>query len=217
MDHVIAPGSRINIDALARELDVSPTPVREALARLEADGLMAKRAMSGYTTTPLLTRDEFEHLFELRLLLEVAAAGLAAQRGTADPEILQHLDATTEMTQPSRSVTGYAHYSAFTAQDARFHELVAHLSANPMLAESIGRLHAHLHLYRLDLPAGPTVETNAEHRRVAMAVAAREPGTARHAMHEHLTAARARHRVVFSHPGEDQHTDAPADDLPGTG
>ncbi len=215
MDHVIAPGSRINIDALARELDVSPTPVREALARLEADGLMAKRAMSGYTTTPLLTHEEFEHLFELRLLLEVAAAGLAAQRG-ADPEILQRLDSTTEMARPDRSVTGYAHYSAFTKQDARFHELVAQLSANPLLAESIGRLHTHLHLYRLDLPAGPAAETNTEHRRVATAVAAGEPDTARHAMHEHLTAARARHRMVYTGPGEDTDMDAPPN-LPGTG
>jgi DNA-binding GntR family transcriptional regulator len=52
MDHVIPPDERVNIDALARRLDVSPTPVREALARLEADGLVSKRPLAGYTTTP---------------------------------------------------------------------------------------------------------------------------------------------------------------------
>jgi len=41
-DHEIAPGSRVNIDALSVQLDVSQTPVREALARLESDGLIAK-------------------------------------------------------------------------------------------------------------------------------------------------------------------------------
>ena len=45
MDHILPPGERVNIDALARELDVSPTPVREALARLEADGLVRKRPL----------------------------------------------------------------------------------------------------------------------------------------------------------------------------
>ncbi|MDQ1690891.1 MAG: hypothetical protein QOD87_999, partial [Pseudonocardiales bacterium] len=39
MNHAIAPGSRLSIDQLARDLAVSPTPIREALARLESDGL----------------------------------------------------------------------------------------------------------------------------------------------------------------------------------
>ena len=74
MDHAVAPGEKINIDALARRLQVSPTPVREALARLESDGLVRKRALVGYTASPLLSRAEFEDLIEMRLLLEPAAA-----------------------------------------------------------------------------------------------------------------------------------------------
>lgn len=42
MNHAIAPGSRLSIDQLARDLAVSPTPIREALARLESDGLAVK-------------------------------------------------------------------------------------------------------------------------------------------------------------------------------
>src|SRR5689334_7561701 len=80
MDHRIAPGERVTIDALARQLAVSPTPVREALARLEADGLVRKRAMAGYSTTPLLTRAEFDDLFDMRLLLECSAAARTAAR-----------------------------------------------------------------------------------------------------------------------------------------
>ena len=74
MQHTLAPGDRLNIDALARELEVSPTPVREALARLESDGLVRKRPLAGYTATPLLTRQEFEELFDMRLVLEPATA-----------------------------------------------------------------------------------------------------------------------------------------------
>ena len=43
MNHTLGPGSRLNIDALAKTLGVSPTPVREALARIEAEGLIVRR------------------------------------------------------------------------------------------------------------------------------------------------------------------------------
>src|SRR3954466_3542759 len=82
LEHMLAPGERVNIDALSRELEVSPTPVREALARLESEGLVRKRPLAGYTVSPLLTRDEFHHMFDMRLLLECAAARWAAERAT---------------------------------------------------------------------------------------------------------------------------------------
>src|SRR5215212_7933557 len=84
MNGEIPPGERVSIDALARQLDVSPTPVREALARLESDGLVVKRALQGYRTTPLLTIAEVHDLFELRHTLEPTAARLAAQRASTD-------------------------------------------------------------------------------------------------------------------------------------
>ena len=62
-DHEIAPGSKVNIDALAVQLDVSQTPVREALARLESDGLIAKEPLKGYKATALLSLKEFNDLF----------------------------------------------------------------------------------------------------------------------------------------------------------
>src|SRR5690349_25023786 len=74
MEHTLAPGDRLNIDALARQLAVSPTPVRESLARLESDGLVRKRPLAGYAVSPRLTRDEFTEMFDMRLLLEPAAA-----------------------------------------------------------------------------------------------------------------------------------------------
>src|SRR4051812_5975759 len=54
MDNVVEPGARLSIDALSREMDVSATPIREALARLESDGLVVKRAHRGYTAAPRL-------------------------------------------------------------------------------------------------------------------------------------------------------------------
>ena len=183
MDHSIAPGERIGIDALARDLEVSPTPVREALARLEADGLVGKRPMVGYNATALLTRDEFEHLFEVRLLLEPAAAGHAAARGAVVASVFPVPD--------PRPGDGYA---AFTAADAEFHDTIAVASGNPLLAESLVRLHAHLHVHRLYLPTDPVTSTGIEHDAVVAAISARRADDAAAAMTRHLVAARDRHR-----------------------
>ncbi|WP_326555120.1 GntR family transcriptional regulator [Micromonospora sp. NBC_01813] len=198
MDHVVAPGARINIDALARSLQVSPTPVREALARLEADGLIRKRPLAGYTASPLLTRDEFEELVEMRLILETAAARLAATRhrpaGTA---ALDELRAAATLPGPVPDAHGYASIAAFTAQDARFHNLLAQRSGNGMLHDAIVRLRPHLHLFRLHFPPTHYRTSGAEHHRIVDAVAAGDPDRAEAAVRDHLLAARERHLPYF--------------------
>jgi DNA-binding GntR family transcriptional regulator len=204
MDHLLAPGDRVSIDGLARQLDVSPTPVREALARLESEGLLHRRAMAGYTVTPLLTRKQFDELFELRLLLEVPAAGLAAgpaatatgpaATATATEPGLRPADAAL----PDAPITGgYASYAAFTAADARFHDRIAAASGNTMLREAFGRLHVHLHLHRLHFPPSHVGVSGEEHARIVAAILARDEGGARAAMHTHLVAARDRHLPFF--------------------
>src|SRR5688500_12986648 len=76
----IAPGSRITVDNLARELNVSQTPIREALGRLEGEGLVIKTHLIGYSAAPQISRRRFDELYELRLLLEPEAAARAARR-----------------------------------------------------------------------------------------------------------------------------------------
>ncbi len=196
MDHVLAPDSRVNIDALARELGVSPTPVREALARLESEDLVRSRPLAGYTVAPLLTRNEFEELFELRRLLEVPAAGHAAARvGRGVPVDVAALRAAADL--PAVPATDYAGYGAFTAQDARFHDLVAAASGNSTLRTAIGRLHAHLHLHRMQFPASHADTSGAEHHRIVDAIAAGDERAAAAAMREHLDRARDRHVRAF--------------------
>jgi len=197
MDHVIAPGAKVTIDVLARSLDVSPTPVREALARLESDGLVIKRAMQGYTTSPLLTREQFEELFELRLLLEPAAAAHAAARASREAVELVRAEANQVMPVSGGAMT-YEEYKAFSAQDAKFHDAVAAASGNTMLRESLTRLHAHLHLNRLHYPSAKAGRTFPEHKKVATAIAAGKPEAAAEAMREHLVRSRDRHGQIFS-------------------
>ncbi|MFV2086571.1 GntR family transcriptional regulator [Micromonospora sp. LOL_021] len=198
MDHVVVPGARINIDALARDLQVSPTPVREALARLEADGLVRKRPLVGYTATPLLTRDEFDELVEMRLILETAAARRAAARSaTTEPAVLDLLREAADLPGPVPGAQGYASIAAFTAQDARFHNLLAEQSGNRMLHDAVVRLRPHLHLFRLHFPPTHYRTSGAEHHRIVDAVASGDPNRAETAVREHLLAARQRHLPFF--------------------
>ncbi|MET8547296.1 GntR family transcriptional regulator [Micromonospora zamorensis] len=195
MDHILPPGERVNIDALARELDVSPTPVREALARLEADGLVRKRPLSGYTTTPLLTRAEFDDLFDVRLLLEGATAGRAATH--ASTEERQRINAEAAASIDVEAGDGYRRHAAFTALDAKFHDLIAEVAGSPLLRDSVTRLHSHLHLHRLYFPVTGAPDTNTEHQRIAAAIAAGDSEAAAEAMRAHLTAAQERHLPAF--------------------
>jgi len=193
LEHAIPPGERMNIDALSRELDVSPTPLREALARLESEGLVRKRALVGYTVSPLLTPAEFADMFDVRLLLECAAARWAAQRATDE----QRAELVTEAGRIIEGGDGREWHAEFTALDSHVHGLVAQASASPLLRDGISRLHAHLHLHRRYFPYEHIAITSGEHRRIAAAIRDGDPDLAETAMRDHLTQARKRHLIVF--------------------
>ncbi len=195
MDHEVQPGARINIDALARRLAVSPTPVREALARLESDGLVSKTPLVGYAATPLLTRAQFEELVEMRLILEPAAAARAADAGLDNGELTGLRDAA-DLPGPAGS-DGFAAIAAFTTRDALFHHTLAGLSGNRMLHDAVVRLRAHLHLFRLHFPTAHYGVSASEHHRIVDAVDAGDADAAAAAMRAHLTAARDRHLPFF--------------------
>jgi DNA-binding GntR family transcriptional regulator len=84
LTHEIKPGERVNIDALARQLDVSQTPVREALARLESDELVVKEPLRGYAATPVLNVKQLDDLFQFRAIIEPWAASAAAKHIDAE-------------------------------------------------------------------------------------------------------------------------------------
>jgi DNA-binding GntR family transcriptional regulator len=183
MDHLLPPGARVSIDGLARELGVSPTPVREALARLESAQLVVKEPLRGYRTTALLTLDQLDDLYQFRLLIEPWAAARAAERAGVDGRTrlaaeLAAADAPDDDT--------YAAYRAFTAHDARFHLLVAELAGSDQVRQAFQRTHWHLHIYRLHYDRGIGPKALAEHRKITDAVLAGDMAEAEAAMREHL-------------------------------
>ncbi len=183
MDHVIRPGARITIDGLAREFQVSSTPVREALARLESEGLADKEPLKGYRATPLLTLEEFDDLYRFRLLLEPWAARRAAELidDTGRQRLLAELATAVEPTS-----VDYAGYKSLTAHDNRFHSLIAALSGSEQVRLAFQRTHCHLHIFRLHYNRDIGPEVLVEHRQIVAAIASGDPAAAESVMTQHL-------------------------------
>lgn len=197
MDHVIKPGARVKIDTLARELQVSQTPVREALARLEADGLVVKEPLRGYSTTPLLNAAQLIDLFDFRLLVESWAARRAAER--MDTHSGARL--TQELARCPKDTAGndYEHYQQLTAHDSRFHSLIAELSGSEQVQGALERTHCHLHLFRLYFVGSIGTKAGQEHGRIHRAIKSGDSDRAAAAMTAHLTASRDRLLRVLEH------------------
>jgi DNA-binding GntR family transcriptional regulator len=202
MDQHIEAGARVNIDLVARQLNVSPTPVREALARLEMDGLVVKEPLRGYSVTPMLDTKNFNDLYDVRRLLEPFAARRAAER--RDEKVLRVLD--RELAEMRRLVGtsggpdegtyhDYTAFAPFALQDARFHEAIAGTSGNGLLSDTLRRLRSHLRLYRLyhhyyTMAIGAA--TVVEHESILAAIRDRDGAGAEAAMLAHINRSRER-------------------------
>jgi len=192
MESSIAPGQRINIEDVARRLDVSPTPVRESLARLESDGLVDKLPLKGYRTTELLGRDEIDELYELRLLLEPHSAARAAARVTAPG-----VDALRAEMQGASSSSEYSSFGELASHDVRLHDLVFELAGNETVRQAYARTHCHLHTFRLAYRSTFGLHTVNEHSRVVDAITAGDETGAEGAMRAHIEASRTRNIAEF--------------------
>ncbi|WP_326559846.1 GntR family transcriptional regulator [Micromonospora sp. NBC_01796] len=190
MDHVIPPRGRLSIDQLARDLRVSSTPIREALVRLESEGLAGKEPLRGYSVTPILTPAQVDDLFEFRGLIEPWAAARAAQR--RDEAGLSRLRAEVDSVSTLPAGESYADYQDLAGHDDRFHRQIAELAGNHQLLRAFARTHCHLHLFRRRYTAPLGSATVAEHRDIAAAVAQGDPDGAYAAMEAHLERARQR-------------------------
>jgi DNA-binding GntR family transcriptional regulator len=218
LSHQLEPGQRLTVDALARELGVSQTPIREALHRLEAGGVVVRTHLAGYRVGPQLTRQQFEDVVEVRLLLEPAAARRAAER-MADGDVERLAVLAASMTAPSADEEASGHlresaagepgggaaaddaegrrYADFASRDAAFHDAVAVGSGNQVLRDGLARLHVHVQLFRLN--AGLRIRADAleEHAAVVAAIRAHEPEAAERAMRRHVQRSAARFAESF--------------------
>lgn len=193
----ITPGTRIAIDRLAREMQVSQTPIREALIRLEQQGLVVKTHRIGFKASSGMTYEKFEQMFELRLLLEPHAAALTA-KNLNDTTRAALVTLANDMKALSGLNTPQA-YERFTVLDAQFHALIAKECGNPLIVESLDRAYAHAHLFRLAYYTGTNnIESGiSEHTHIIEAIITADMSEAESAMKNHMICSKMRLKAYF--------------------
>lgn len=180
---VLAPGTVLGEVEQSTRLGVSRTPLREALARLQSDGLVAQ-ASARVTVVTAVDADDIRALFEIRRALEVTTARLAAERGD------RMLFASLADRFAAASIEGEAARDDYYALIATFDAAVDDAARNDYLTQALRTVRTHLvrvrrlARYRPDRLAASV----AEHRAIASAIADGDADLAAAATHLHLHA-----------------------------
>lgn len=190
IDGRLEPGARLTIDGLSREMEVSPTPIREALTRLEATGLVIRVAQRGYHVAPLLTPSELIRLMDARLAIEPMNALLACERATdVLVEDLRRSVQALRAHRDDRTKSG-----GYWEADEGFHETIARWADNQFLYRAYTSLGGQAQRFRLFGDSAVTDADHAinEHEAIVAAIDAGDPAAARLAMEAHIQGVKSR-------------------------
>jgi GntR family transcriptional repressor for pyruvate dehydrogenase complex len=201
----LKPGDRLPAERdLATQIGVSRPTIRAGLRTLAAMGVVRSRHGSGTYIPegpPALNTDALsffaalhgftrEEMYEARRILEVGAAGLAAERATAE-------QIATLAEEVASLFAAMQEPRVFLVHDINFHRAVAAASGNPIVASLVEMVSALYYERRRETAAAASerdLRDAAEmHRRIYQAIRARDADTARRAMHDHLLQA-SRHQ-----------------------
>jgi DNA-binding GntR family transcriptional regulator len=190
-DGALRAGEPLSVPELARRLNVSRSPVREAVLGLVAQGLAVEQPRRGVVVATVDPADLIA-IHEVRVFLEAGAANLCAQRVTADGikdlrRIVREQDAAVK----AGDAAGYFR------TNAALHRAIARLAGNERLAQILSTLEDQMRiaLHRVAANRAHMREGLAEHRAVVEAIAARDATGAEQRMRRHIenTIARSGH------------------------
>lgn len=190
----LPPGQKLSVPALARQLNVSRTPVKEALVRLEQEGLVATIPHRG-PFVAFLGADDVREIYEVREVLEGLVAALAATRADgARRAALRRL-----LAEQARALRAND-LDAIMRFDMAFHRELRSLAGNRRLATLLQTLQDQVRMVfatSITIP-GRRQRAVAEHRKILAAVEARDPRAAERAAREHIRRVRD---AVLAHLG----------------
>jgi DNA-binding GntR family transcriptional regulator len=181
----LPPGASLNELEIAATLGTSRTPVREAIRKLEQDGLAMRYPNRGAIVTKLSITDVLE-IWQLREILEPAACRLAVDRvsgGTLAAIERAFLDLREREMGPEA-------YEAFLRADVGLHDLIVHATGNATLQHVLAMLNERIAQIRLVTSPARFRHAVDEHLAVIAALKARDAQQAMDAMRRHLESAR---------------------------
>ena len=178
----LQPGERLMEITLANQLGVSRTPVREAIRKLEIEGLVLMIPRKGAQVAPITEKD-LNDVLEVRLGLEELAMHCACER--VDSEQLRAISSAQKKFEASLKTNGLADLAK---ADEDFHELIYQATSNRRLIQMINNLREQMYRYRIeylkDLNVGETL--NDEHKELYNALRERDADRALKCMKKHI-------------------------------
>ena len=195
---------RIVIETVALRLGVSPTPVREALARLAGEQLVSFRVYVGYAVLPPLSIDELSDLFEAREVIETAAAVRACERSTG-ADLASLVEINERIRTGNYGKDHYRDFVAFVNNNQLFHETLLDGARNPALRRAFDALNYEARIARRTQGRGiPDLDLIcAEHAAIIDALAARDGARLVAALTTHLRDSHRRLVEDMAHLGRD--------------
>lgn len=182
----IGSGEIISANALAADLGISNSPVREALSDLAGDGLLELVKNRGFRVRTMTIADR-EEIHAMRSILEVEAMRLVARRGLSGAEESRARELTEQSVQPlHEGLTG-----DYLDADHAFHMYLLSLLGNARLSRSVGLLRDETRICGafINMPSNELVACSTEHYDIIAAVVAQD---------EERTADLMRHHLEFS-------------------
>jgi len=190
MQGELGPGERLSESGLARRFGISRGPLREAIGKLEGRKLVTRVSNQGARVVSLSNEDLLD-LLQVRESLEGMACRLASQNMT-EAELVRLEDMLVVHEKADAMRTGRGYFQGTGESD--FHQVILAACGNARLTGMLGNeLYSLLRLYRhrLSMRPGRAAEALEEHRRIVVALRARDPEAAEAAMRAHLRSSRS--------------------------
>jgi DNA-binding GntR family transcriptional regulator len=185
MSAELAPGATVNEQAIAEALGISRTPVREAIRKLEQEGLVMRYPNRGAVVTQLSMKDVLE-IWQIREILEPAACRLAASR--IDGAALAEVEKAVRDLQGQEG--GARDYESHHRSDLALHGLILEAAGNATLRQVVEMLSERIMQVRIVNSPARFHDSVAEHLQIIAALRAGDPAAAAEAMRRHLANAR---------------------------
>ncbi|MDP2644677.1 MAG: GntR family transcriptional regulator [Desulfobacterales bacterium] len=176
------PGARLVENIIAQALNVSRTPVREAIHKLEKEGLLEKQTRGGFIIREL-TREEIEETFGIRSVLEGYAARIAAQKCSG--KALVPLEKTIDEFQEKLD---QGLLEELPGINTRFHDLLYNLSKSPRLVSMINGLGDRIFRFRRIILKKKELAriSNEDHRAMISLMRSNRPDDVEKLVREHI-------------------------------
>ena len=186
IDNQLSAGSQMLELEAAERLGMSRTPVREAMLRLQQEGMVEIRPRHGMRVLPV-SADDMREIYDVLTALESTAAYLVAERGLSKQQLAQLSGAVADMDRALDADD----LVKWSQADEQFHHLLVQFSENSRLMQMVGTLWDQAHRVRLlTLKLRPKpIKSNRDHEALVTAIRKRDAELARRIHHDHRSKA----------------------------